>query len=138
MSDNISISDADSTVDNIEISMSDNAGDDTTETIILSDGSSIDSEKMSLVDTDYTSITDRLSTLETNVNNIVQDKTYTHVQATPSDTWVITHNLNKYPSVSLKRNTLEKPFFQAEIEYNNLNQLTVYMNGAESGWAYLN
>lgn len=62
--------------------------------------------------------------------------TYTHDQAISSDTWVIEHNLGKYPSVTVVDSAGTQ--FMVQIEYNSKNKLTIYMNGSTTGKAYLN
>jgi hypothetical protein len=62
--------------------------------------------------------------------------TYVHEQGEASDTWDITHNLNKYPSVTLVDTAGTQ--FQGRVEYIDVNNCTVYMNGATKGKAYLN
>lgn len=62
--------------------------------------------------------------------------TYIHEQAAASAVWEIVHNLGKYPSVTLVDSAGTQ--FYAEVEYNSLNQCTVYMNSAFKGRAYLN
>ena len=67
--------------------------------------------------------------------------TYTHNQSSTSNTWVITHNLNKYPSVTVIDSA--DTIVQGTIVYNSANQLTVtFFSGtsalAFSGKAYLN
>lgn len=62
--------------------------------------------------------------------------TYIHEQGISSDVWVINHNLNKFPSVTVV-DTAETAF-TAQVEYNNENTCTVYINGATKGKAYLN
>ena len=62
--------------------------------------------------------------------------TVVHDQAVPSDTWVITHNLNKYPSVTVVDSAGTQ--FAVQVEYNSRNQVTIYMNGATTGKVYLN
>ena len=62
--------------------------------------------------------------------------TFIFEQGIASDTWVIEHNLDKYPSVTIV-DTAET-IFTAQIEYNNKNKCTVYINGATKGRAYLN
>ena len=57
-------------------------------------------------------------------------------QGETSDTWVIVHNLNKYPSVTVVDSAGTQ--FIAQIEYNSRNQLTIHLNGATTGKAYLN
>ena len=61
---------------------------------------------------------------------------YVHDQAVPSDTWVIVHNLGRYPSVTVVDSAGNQ--FMVQIEYNSKKKLTLYMNGATTGKAYLN
>ena len=70
------------------------------------------------------------------INAVIGDKHFTFEQAVASDIWIIVHNLNKYPSVSLVDSAGTQ--FDARVVYNSLNQCTVYMNGATKGKAYLN
>ena len=72
---------------------------------------------------------------------IIGDITYTHNQSTTSDTWVITHNLNRFPSVTVvdSANTI----VQGTVVYNSNKQLTVtFFSGTSAlafqGKAYLN
>ena len=72
---------------------------------------------------------------------IIGDITYTHNQNTTSNTWTITHNLNRFPSVTVvdTGNTV----VIGTIVYNSVNQLTItfFQAGsalAFSGKAYLN
>jgi hypothetical protein len=53
-----------------------------------------------------------------------------------TDTWVINHNLGKYPSVS----TVDSAgsIINGAITYNNENKITVVFTSATSGKAYLN
>lgn len=62
--------------------------------------------------------------------------TYTHDQLTPSATWVITHNMNKYPSVMIvdSGGTVIDP----DIHYDSTIQMTVTFGSPTSGKAYLN
>lgn len=62
--------------------------------------------------------------------------TFTFEQAIASDTWVINHNLNKYPSVTIVDTAGTQ--FQGRVEYIDKNNCIVYMNGATKGKAYLN
>ena len=81
-------------------------------------------------------------TLTTDGSNLSwADATYTHNQSTASATWTITHNLNKFPSVTVIDSG--DSVVQGEILYNSANQLTLtfYAGGvasAFSGKAYLN
>ena len=62
--------------------------------------------------------------------------TYTHEQAVATNTWVVTHNLGKFPSVVIQDSAGTQ--FLAPVYYNSANQLTISMNGATTGKAYLN
>lgn len=75
--------------------------------------------------------------LQEQIDNIdVTDDTFVYEQGIASDVWVITHNLNKYPSITLVDSA--GTVFKAKEEYNSANQITVYLNGATTGKAYLN
>lgn len=62
--------------------------------------------------------------------------TYIYEQAIASDIWNITHNLKKYPAVTII-DSAENEVMGA-IQYINENQLTISFNAAFSGKAYLN
>lgn len=68
--------------------------------------------------------------------DIPKVETYTHEQGVPSNTWIIQHNLNRYPSVTLVDSA--GTMFTAVVQYNGPNQCVVTMNGATTGKAYLN
>lgn len=61
---------------------------------------------------------------------------YIHTQATPALVWTITHNLNKYPAVTVVDSGNSEVI--GEIQYTNTNTLTVTFSSAFSGKAYLN
>ena len=62
---------------------------------------------------------------------------YVHEQAIASDIWVIEHNLNKHPSITVV-DTVGKAQFPDEVIYDSENQITVTFIGAFAGKAYLN
>lgn len=64
------------------------------------------------------------------------DKTFVHDQAIPSDIWTITHNLGKFPSVSVV--DTQKQIYWGNVEYINSNQLKVTFSAAFAGQAFLN
>jgi hypothetical protein len=64
------------------------------------------------------------------------DANYVHNQASASNTWTITHNLGKYPSVTIVDSGSNVQI--GEILYNSLNQVTVTFAASFSGFAYLN
>ena len=61
---------------------------------------------------------------------------YLHDQQTSSATWVVTHNMNKYPSINIVDTAND--IIMGEVRYNSLNQLTITFTAAVSGKAYLN
>ena len=72
---------------------------------------------------------------------IIGDITYTHKQSSTSDTWTITHNLNRFPSVTVVDSA--ETIVYGTVVYNSANQLTItfFQAGsalAFSGKAYLN
>ena len=64
------------------------------------------------------------------------NNTFVFNQAEASDMWIIVHNLNKFPSVTVIDSAGTQ--FMAQVKYDSSNQLTIYMNGATTGKAYLN
>lgn len=63
------------------------------------------------------------------------DDTYIHEQTTPSDTWVVQHNLNK-PVVSdafFEVNGLLAKVIPAAVEYTDDNTLTVKFSSNQVG-----
>lgn len=64
------------------------------------------------------------------------DKTFVFEQGVPSLEWVITHNLNKYPSVTIVDSAGSVVF--ADIEYIDENTCVVAMSAEFSGKAFLN
>lgn len=65
-----------------------------------------------------------------------QVKTYIHQQTTPSDVWVVTHNLKCRPSVSVVTSSGELVF--GKVEYISDNELVIYFRAPFGGEAYLN
>ena len=66
----------------------------------------------------------------------IATETFEFEQGEASDTWVIEHNLNKFPTVMTVDSAGRQ--FQAEVIYDSLNQVTISINGATKGKAYLN
>ena len=65
-----------------------------------------------------------------------KDKHYTHNQAVASSEWIITHNLNKYPSIEVVDSGGSMVI--GDVTYNNTNQITIKFSAAFSGKAFLN
>ena len=67
---------------------------------------------------------------------IIGEITFIHNQTSTSNTWVITHNLHRFPSVTVvNRNNVE---VKAKVTHNNDNQVTITFAGATAGKAYFN
>ena len=72
---------------------------------------------------------------------IIGNITYTHNQSSTSDTWVVTHNLHRFPSVTVIDSG--GTIVQGTVVYNSNLQLTItFFSGGSglvfSGKAYLN
>jgi hypothetical protein len=61
---------------------------------------------------------------------------YVHNQGAASASWNITHNLGKYPSVSVVDSANTKVY--GGVVYNSVNQVTLVFSSAFSGKAFLN
>lgn len=66
----------------------------------------------------------------------IQDLNYIHRQDVAADTWTITHNLGKCPSVTIVTSAGEQVI--ADVQYLNLNVVELKFSGAFAGVAYLN
>ena len=64
------------------------------------------------------------------------DKNFVFTQGTPAATWTITHNLGKFPSVSVVDSANTQVY--GNVDYINDNSLTLTFTSAFSGKAYLN
>lgn len=70
------------------------------------------------------------------IGGISQDANYVYTQSSPSATWVISHNLAKYPSVTVVDSANNMVF--GEVLYDSANQVTLTFAGAFSGKAFFN
>jgi len=82
-----------------------------------------------------------IGTTTSSLELVTSGVTYTHSQTSSSNTWTITHNLGRYPSVTVV--DTGGTVLTAAITYNSANQLTVtFFSGgsalATTGKAYLN
>lgn len=64
------------------------------------------------------------------------DLNFTFTQGTPATTWTITHNLGKFPSVSVVDSADTQVY--GDVEYIDDNSLRVTFSAAFGGKAYLN
>ena len=70
------------------------------------------------------------------ISSGVGDKNFVFTQAVASATWTVQHNLNKFPSVtSVNINNIE---MYGEVEFIDLNNLTINFSAAFSGKAFIN
>ena len=84
-----------------------------------------------------TAIGTDIKTINTQIGQLqIATDTFIYTQAIPSAVWVIEHNLNKYPSVSVVDSA--GSLVEGGVEYNSANTLTVSFVGGFSGKAYLN
>ena len=65
-----------------------------------------------------------------------EDAHFTYTQTQLSDTWLIVHNLNKYPSVSVVDTANTQVV--GDVEYIDTNTVRVTFGAAFAGSAYLN
>lgn len=64
------------------------------------------------------------------------ENTYVHTQAVASSSWVISHSLNRRPSVTVVASTGDMVY--GDVAYTDDNNLTVTFTSAFGGRAYLN
>jgi hypothetical protein len=76
--------------------------------------------------------TDLFETLD----SIPTDKNYVHDQTLASSNWILNHNLNKFPAVSVADSTGDT--VEGSVMYNGLNSLTIKFSAPFAGKAYLN
>ena len=67
---------------------------------------------------------------------VKEDANYIHVQASPSDYWVMPHNLNKKVSIGIEDTA--GTTIRGEIIKNNGQEVIVAFNFSFSGEAYFN
>jgi len=77
-----------------------------------------------------------IGTPTTETNIYTGDANYVHSQGSTAATWIITHNLNKYCSVTVVDSA--GTVVIGAIEYDSLNQVTLTFSGSFSGNAYFN
>ena len=70
------------------------------------------------------------------INPFVADLYYIHEQAQPSNHWLISHRLGKYPSVTIVDSAGST--VGADVTYIDKNNIEIKFIGAFAGKAYLN
>lgn len=82
-------------------------------------------------------LTDFAQAVASDVKDIrVKMRTFEHNQMIPSNVWVITHNLDKFPSVAVVDSAGSAVV--GNVSYINNNQIDVEFSFPFSGKAYLN
>lgn len=64
------------------------------------------------------------------------DKDFTYIKSTPDKVWEITHNLDKYPSVTIVDSA--GSVVMGDITYTSKSAIKITFSAAFSGKAYLN
>jgi hypothetical protein len=64
------------------------------------------------------------------------DAFYLHDQMIAASTWTITHNLNKYPSVTIVTSAGDE--VEGDVSFPTINTVTLNFSASFSGKAYLN
>ena len=64
------------------------------------------------------------------------DLNFVFTQAVPAITWTVTHNFGKFPSVSIVDTNDQEVF--AQVDYVDVNSLTITFAEAQAGKAYIN
>lgn len=86
--------------------------------------------------TSYTDTTRTDAEIEAIVESYNYNTSYTHQQPTASATWTITHNMGRFPSISVVDSA--GSIVNGVEQYTSNNELTITFNAAFSGTAYLN
>ncbi len=71
-----------------------------------------------------------------NKPDIVNDKTYVHIQNTASNIWTVEHNLAKFPSITIVDSANNTVF--GNVKHINTNRVSVVFTSAFSGKAFCN
>ena len=74
---------------------------------------------------------------QSQIAGISGDKTFVFNQRTPSNKWVIVHDLDKYPSTTIV-DSGNNNVYGGEVHYTDRNNLEIKFSSAFSGIAYLN
>lgn len=115
------------------------------EVATIAERDSITSQRRKIGMAVYVSETDKVYILKNGTSNEYwvpmsnsggSGKTFVFAPGNAMSTWVIEHNLEKYPSVTVV--TSAGTVVVGDVLYNNENVVTVTFNGAFKGKAYLN
>lgn len=71
-----------------------------------------------------------------NSNQAFSDKNYVHNQVSVSSTWIVVHNLNKFPSVTVVDSAGTSVI--GEVVHDSVSQATISFSAPFSGKAFFN
>ena len=92
--------------------------------------------KDEIIISDAESIDPKFKTKNTTLKDISSFNNFVFTQDNVADTWVILHNLNKYPSTTVVDSGLNVNI--GDITYDSKNQITIRFSAPFSGKAFLN
>ena len=99
-------------------------------------GGSVIIPDYNVTEIDVTQHQGALTITTSQISDFNQKSNYVHDQGIPSLTWTINHSLNKYPSAVAVDSA--KSVVVGQIDYVDLNNITITFNASFSGSAYIN
>tara|TARA_R110000782_G_scaffold1785_1_gene7412 strand:- start:207 stop:542 length:336 start_codon:yes stop_codon:yes gene_type:complete len=96
-------------------------------------------KKDEIIVSDYTEgLKTKTTSLDVLNSFIVSKNTFEFTQSAASDTWVVEHNLDKFPSVTVADSQPEPKTVIGNITYNTRNKCTITFSAPFSGKAFCN
>ena len=81
-------------------------------------------------------ITDVVTLIGTDIGTLRKQNTYIHTQAVSSSSWVINHNMGKFPSVSVVDSAGNEVV--GDVVYGDINTVIVNFSAPFQGRAFIN
>lgn len=78
----------------------------------------------------------KVETLKDFLGGYLNDKNFVHTQIASSNTWVVDHNLEKFPSVTVVDSAGTEVI--GEVEHISINQTRISFSASFGGKAYFN
>jgi hypothetical protein len=66
----------------------------------------------------------------------IEDKHYVHLQNLAASTWIVVHNLDKHPAITVVDSA--GTLVEGDLQHDSLNQATLTFSAPFSGAAYCN
>lgn len=95
-----------------------------------------DNSEVSVVEVAGEEIRIITSEMESGEGITSHNRSYIHLQASPSVTWIVKHNLSRFPSVSVVNSA--GTLVMGDVHYDSIEQITLTFTTAFSGKAYIN